>query len=99
MNGAHSVYHIACLVNQLPPNARIRTVENRDNNWTLNDVLNASVLNSLNSLIYGMSDKRKRGKPPEIIGPSWMQKKNTRSIPARAMPVDELMRILQLPRG
>jgi len=99
MTGGHSVHHICCLVMQLPSNARIRTAGNADNQWTLNDVLMASVLNSLNGLIYGMSDKKKRGHRPEIVGPSWMQDKHTRSIPARVLPANELMKVLSLPRG
>ena len=96
--GGHSLHHVCCLVEQLPPDARVRAAENPDSRWTLNDVLSASLLNSLNALIYGMSDKRK-SKKPEIVGPSWMTKQHKRSMPARVLPVDELMRILQLPRG
>ena len=95
--GAHSVHHVCCLVEQLPPDARIRAASNPDSRWTLNDVLTASLLNSLNALIYGMSDKRKSRKP-ELIGPSWMTAKKQRSMPARKLPVNELMRVLQLPR-
>ena len=99
MSGEHSAYHIACLVENLPHDARIRCAEDADSQWTLNDVLLASVLNSLNGLIYGMSDKRKRGRKPEMVGPSWMTKNNSkRSLPARVLPVDELNRILSLPR-
>jgi hypothetical protein len=99
MRGAHSVHHISCLLVQLPPDARIRTVTDPDSYWTLNDTLLASVLNSVNSLIYGMSDKQKRGRKPDLIGPSWMRRKQMHSLPARALPVDELKRILSKPRG
>ena len=98
MSGAHTAHHVACLAVQLPPDARIRVAGNADNRWTLNDVLIASVLNSLNGLIYGMSDRRKRGSKPEIVGPSWMQAKNKRSLPARTLEVGELMKVLSLPR-
>lgn len=101
MAGAHSVHHIACLVMQLPSNARIRCAEHEDSNWTLTDVLLASIINSLNVLIHCLfSSKRNRGRMPELIGPSWMKEKaRTRSLPARALPVDELMEILNKPRG
>ena len=98
MAGEHSAYHVACLLMQLPQDARIRTAHNADNQWTLDETLLASVLNSLNGLIYGMSDKKKRGREPEIIGPSWMRSKNMRSLPARVMSADELMEILNKPR-
>jgi len=98
MAGGHTAYHIACLMVQLPVDARIRTAENPDNQWTLTDILLASILNSLNGLIYGMSDSKKRGQKPQLVGPSWMQSKRMRSIPARAMPVDELISILNQPR-
>ena len=98
MSGIHTAHHIACLMMQLPSDARIRTAGNLDNQWTLTDVLLASILNSLNGLIYGMSDAKKRGQRPELIGPSWMQSKRMKSIPARAMPVDELISILNQPR-
>ena len=93
------MHHIGCLVEQLPSDARIRVAYDADAKWTLNDVLTAQVVNSINSYIYGMSDRRKRGKRPEIIGPSWMKNKRMRSIPARVLPVDELVRVLELPRG
>ena len=100
MRGEHTAHHIACLVMQLPSDARIRTAENEDSMWTLNDVLTACLLNSLNGLIYGMSDKRKRGRKPELVGPSWMKgDTRKRSLPARIMPVSELMQILEMPRG
>ena len=99
IDGAHTVHHIGCLVEQLPPDARVRIAHDADAWWTLNDVLTAQVINSINSFIYGMSDKSKRGKPPETVGPSWMKKKHMRSIPARVLPVNELMRVLELPRG
>ena len=99
MMGAHTAHHVACLVMQLPPDARIRIASHEDSVWTLNDVLTASLLNSLNGLIYGMSDRRKRGKKPELIGPSWMRdQSHWRSLPARTMPISELMEILNKPR-
>lgn len=99
MSGEHSATHIACLLIELPIDARVRVAEVSDAAWTREQVLIAALLNSLNGLIYGMSDPRKRGKRPEIVGPSWMKKGSTRSLPARAMPINELMEILSRPRG
>lgn len=100
INGEHTPHHIACLVMELPHDARIRTAENEDCVWTLNDVLTASLLNSLNGLIYGMSDRKKRGRKPELVGPSWFKSnERKRSLPARSMPINELVEILNQPRG
>ena len=97
--GVHSPKHIACLVIELPSDARCRVAENPDTRWTLNDVVLAGLYNSLNALIYGMSDKRKRGNPPPLVGPSWMTDTDkTRSLPARVMPASELLEILNMPR-
>lgn len=90
---------MACLLVNLPSDARVRVVEVEDAAWTREQVLMASLLNSLNGLIYGMSDRKKRGKPPQIVGPSWMSRGAMRSLPARSMPIDELMEILSKPRG
>lgn len=97
--GEHTPYHLACLLVELPSNARVRVAEDSDAFWTLENVISASVVNSINALIYGMSDSRKRGNPPELLGPSWMRRNNKRTLPARSMPVSELIEILNLPRG
>lgn len=98
--GVHSPNHIAWLVIELPNDARCRVVENNDAAWTLDAVVLAGIFNRLNALIYGMSDKRSRGNPPPMLGPSWMtDSKNTKSLPARVMPASELLEILSMPRG
>lgn len=98
MSGAHTAHHIACIVSQLPQDARIRTMDG-DIQWSLDSTLLASILNSVNGLIYGMSDKKKRGRPPAIVGPLWMRDNaGSHSLPARVMPADELMEILNMPR-
>lgn len=96
--GAHSPWHCACLLVELPPDARTRVAESTDAAWTLNDVLLAGLFNSLNALIYGMSDSRRRGAPPKPIGPEWMTEQGKRTIPALVMKADELMQILNQPR-
>lgn len=90
---------MAHLLVNLPSDARVRVAEVEDAAWTRDQILMAMTLNSLNGLIYAMSDRRKRGKRPQMVGPSWMTKGATRSLPARAMPIDELMEILNRPRG
>lgn len=95
MRGEHSAAHIAALVAYLPSDCALRREYDKDAAWTLRDVLLASILNSLNMLIYGMGDKRKRGRKPQLVGPDYMTKKK---LPARAMSVDELMRELNKPR-
>lgn len=97
--GEHSPWHMACLLVELPSNARVRVAEDSDALWTLDSVIGASVVNAVNSLIYGLGDSRKRGNPPELLGPSWMRRNNNRTLPARSMPVGELMEILNKPRG
>lgn len=97
MAGEHSARHVAALVAYLPSDSNINRARDKDAAWTLEATLLASVLNSLNSLIYGMSDRRKRGNPPEMVGPSYMARKR-RTLPARAMDASELMLELSKPR-
>ena len=98
--GAHSAYHIACLVAQLPIDARIRVTHDADCRWTLDNVLLARLCNSFSMFVYGMSDKKKRGAPPKLIGPSCMtNNQQMRTLPARVLPVSELIEILNKPRG
>lgn len=96
--GEHTARHIAALVVQLPPNARCRVAANRDNVWTLSDVVNVSTLNALRVFMWSFGDPKKRGQMPQVIGPKWMVDANKRTLPARALPVDELMEVLSRPR-
>lgn len=99
--GEHSAHHVACLVSQLPSDARVRVATDSDSTWTLTDALLARLCNSFSMFVYGMSDKRKRGAKPKLIGPSYAiaNDKQNRSLPARAMPIGELIEILNKPRG
>jgi hypothetical protein len=99
MGGEHTAAHVAALVVQLPPDARVRVAEDRDAVWTLSDVVNVSTLNSLRLFMWSFGDPRKRGNAPQPFGPSWMANANRRTLPARILPVDELMRELSRPRG
>ena len=96
MAGEHAPVHVAALVSQLPQDARVRVADDPDAEWTLTAVLLASLLNALRGLMWGMSDKRRRGPQPKPVGPSWMT--GRRNIAARAMPVDELVAELSKPR-
>lgn len=97
MGGAHSAAHVAALVRHLPSDCALRTSNDEDAAWTLEAVLLAGILNSLNSLIHGLGGK-KRGKRPKLIGPSYMRGKPEK-LPTRAMTSGQLMEILNRPRG
>ena len=99
MSGAHSAYHVAALVSQLPQGSRLRCTEDEDDMWRLDSMLLAGVLNSVNRLAYMLADKKTRGPMPEAVGPSWLRDRNRRSLPARVMTVDRLMDELSKPRG
>lgn len=98
MVGGHRPRHIAALVAQLPPDCRIACAENADNRWSLTDSLLATIANALHGLIWGMGDPKKRGTAPQLIGPSWMTRGRTHSLPACVMSVGELMDELSKPR-
>ena len=97
MRGEHSAAHIAALVEYLPSDCSLKRLNDKDAKWTLESNLLACILNSLNALIYGLSDKKTRGKPPEKVGASYITKKET--LPARVLTVDELLAELSKPRG
>ena len=97
MSGEHSANHIAQLVTQLPHDSRLVHSVNEDARWTLTDVLLAGLINKFSMFVYGMSDKKKRGAPPELVGPSWMTE-NKRTLPARVLPINQLLEELSKPR-
>ena len=90
--GEHSADHVAALVRCLPSDSRIRVREDPDAMWTLETVLQASLLNAFTGFMWGMSDKAKRGKRPEPVGPSYIAVK--KKLPAMVMSIDELERQL-----
>jgi len=96
--GGHTPHHIACLVENLPQDSCVSKAYNKDAEWTLERTLLAALVNSLNMLIWGMSDKKSRGQQPRRVGPSYMRLKE-RKIEAQAMPISELMEKLNRPRG
>lgn len=97
MGGEHSANHIAQLIECLPQESRLSHSVNKDTQWSLTDVLLAVLINNFRMFVYGMSDQKKRGQKPELIGPSWMttQKK---TLPARVLPINELLAELNKPR-
>lgn len=99
MSGEHSAEHIAALVAFLPSDASVFVAVNPDAAWTKEVIILADIRNMFASFIHGMSDKRKRGKAPIPIGPSWMVKGATRKLETRLLDIDELMAELSKPRG
>ena len=70
---------------------------NPDSFWTLENILQATLINDLRWFAYVLGGSK--GAEPERIGASWMKKpKNTRNMDAMAMPIDELMERLARPR-
>lgn len=97
MSGEHTPNHIAALVKCLPRDSLIARAVNPDNEWSMESTLLADLSNNLAGLLWGMSDKRKRGGRRPNIGPSWMRVK-ARTLEARVMSIDELMNELNKPR-
>jgi hypothetical protein len=98
MAGAHTAAHVAALVACLPSDAALFRAGNPDAVWTLEATLLAVLHNDLAGLMWGLSDKRKRGARPKPIGPSWLTGRGSRKLPARVLTADELMAELSKPR-
>ena len=97
MDGEHSANHIAQLIECLPQESRLSHSVNKDTQWSLTDVLLAVLINNFRMFVYGMSDPKKRGQKPELIGPSWMTT-HKKTLPARVLPINELLAELNKPR-
>lgn len=96
--GKHTASHIAMLVSQLPRQSRLAALLDADAQWTLGDILAAALLNNFNRFVWSMSDHRKRGPQPELVGPSWMTEPRKKSLPARVLPIEQLLDELSKPR-
>ena len=96
-SGEHTATHIAALVANLPREARIVAIGNKDAVWGLRETLFAILINNFNLFVWGMADKKKRGAKPELIGPEYLIKPK-KKLAARVLPIDELMKILSMPR-
>ena len=94
MAGEHSAEHVAACAAYLPTDAMVRVESNPDAQWTLSDTLMAATLNSLNRYVHWRAGGK--GPEPRLVGPSSMVPKRT--LPARSMSADELMRELAKPR-
>ena len=81
----------------MPPDARIRVIENDDAVWTLERVLLADIRNHLAMILWALGSGKNRPKPA-LIGASWMRSDNTSKLDAQVMTVDELMTELRKPR-
>lgn len=90
--GEHTAEHVAALVRHLPSDARVCRREDPDAIWTLDTVLQASLLNAFTSFMWGMGDKRTRGKRPTPVGPSYIAGRH--KLPAQVMSIAELERQL-----
>ena len=66
--------------------------------WTGDRLLQANLINTLNGLVWGMSDPKSRGPRPKLVGPSWADAKRERGLPAQTMSRDALMAELSRPR-
>ena len=95
MRGEHSAAHIGALVAYLPSDCALRRAVDKDAAWDRHDILLASILNSLNMLIYGLGGKKHKGQKPPLVGPDYMIRKK---LPARTMSADELLAVLNQPR-
>lgn len=93
MRGEHTPHHIAELVRFLPQDSALYATVDEDAAWDMDRTLLAMIYNSLNLLMWGMSDKNKRGAKPEMILPKRMKRKS-RTIDAQVMPISQLMEIL-----
>ena len=97
-SGLHTTRHIAMLVSQLPQESRLVRALNPDMRWSLTDVLLAVMVNKFGMYVWGISDKKRRGPKPPLVGPSYMTEANRKSLPTRVLPINELMEELSKPR-
>lgn len=98
MGGGHTAEHIAALAAYLPSDSCVYKARSEDARWNLDSTLLAALLNSLNALIYGLGDSKRRGGAPALVGPSYMVKGNDRKLEAVSMTADELLELLAKPR-
>lgn len=99
MSGAHSCWHVACLVAHMPQGSALAESYDEDNGWTREEVLLSMISNTLSGMVYGMSDPAKRGRQPSRVGPSYLKNNSETSVTARSLPVAKLLEELNKPRG
>lgn len=98
MRGEHTAEHVAALACNLPRDACVFEAANPDARWGLPEIILADIRNTLVGFVWGMADRRKRGRKPYPIGPSWMVKGKTRTLDARVLTIEELQKELAKPR-
>lgn len=91
---------MAALVKCLPLDCAINRAASDDAQWTLEAQLVAYIANQINGFMYSLSDPKRRGPRPAIIGDSAMREKlgGRRKLDAVSMPIDQLMHELSKPR-
>ena len=101
MAGEHSATHVAVLCEQLPRRSRTARAMNPDCEWGLEETLLATAVNHIAYWRWGMADRRRRGAPPQLIGPSWVADSNKKkgTLPSRVLPIEKLLEELERPRG
>ena len=97
MEGSYSAPFVASLCEQLPSDCRWRASYEPDAWWTGDRLLLAALVNALNGLVWGMSDRKRRGARPRLIGPKWATRRG-RSVPTLAFSKERLMELLSRPR-
>lgn len=98
MAGEHTAGHVASLVACMPPGSAMAIAQNEDAVWSLEAKVLAEIRNLFADYLWALVDKRKRGKRPAHIGPSWMRKEHTRTLEARVLSIEDLMEELNKPR-
>ena len=98
VDGGYPAPFVAALADQLPQSCRWRVSYDMDAWWDGDRMLQASLVNTLRGLVWGMSDKKKRGPAPKPIGPKWALKGAVKTLPAVAMTREQLLAELAKPR-
>lgn len=91
MKGCYPAPFVASLAEQLPPSCRWRVSYDPDAWWDGDRQLAAALVNGVRGLIWGLSDPKRRGPMPRVIGPTWADSSRRRGV---SMPADKLMRLL-----
>lgn len=95
MGRDYTTLHAAALLLQLPEGSRVARAMDPDAAWTLDRALMASVVNSLNWLVWSKAKDGQRDRNrPRPVGPRQHQEKQgqgKRSIRGLSMEPDELM--------
>lgn len=97
MEGAYQPAFVAALVVQMPTSCRWRVSYDEDAWWDGDRMLMAAIANSLRGLVWGMSDRDRRGPAPTPIGPR-SAREGGRRVRALVMTREQLVAELRKPR-